>query len=175
MDYQYISHISLVAVSFIALAIMLKHDMAILQENDYSNKKFMQWLQSSDESYSSKRIVPMAALVACASTYARQSWMVVALIAIAIFALAIAMLMNKKAKPLKLNLRAVLSIIIALAIVAACGTALFTAQFTLETGMFLLLLTSFSYALVLGVNLVMSLFTKKNNNKTQSINQDEEI
>ena len=175
MDYQLITHISLVVVGFLALAMMLRYDMVMLQRQDYSNKKFMQWLQDSDETYSTKRIVPMAALVGCATTYARQSWMVMALLAIAILALAITILLSKKAKSLKLSTRAIVTIFVVLAIVAACTAALFTAQFTLEAGMFMLLLTSFSYILLLGANWIVGLFSKKTNNNTQSINQDEEI
>lgn len=175
MDYQLITHISLVVAGFLALAMMLRHDMVMLQQQDYSNKKFMAWLHDSDETYSGKRILPMAALVACASTYARESWMVVALITIAILALAITLMFSKKAKGLKLSSRSIITIIIVLAIVAACGASLFTAQFTLEAGMFMLLLASFSYVLLLGANWIVGLFSKKNHNKTQSINQDEEI
>ena len=175
MDYQLITHISLVVAGFVALALMLCQDMAKLQHHDYSNKKFMQWLHDSDETSSSKRIMPMAALVGCATTYARQSWMVVALITIAIVALAITMLLSKKDKPLKLSPRGIVTIIIVLAVVAACSASLITAQFTLETGMFVLLMTSFSYVTLLGANWLVGLFSKKNNNKTQSINQDEEI
>ena len=175
MDYQLITHISLVVAGFLSLAMMLRYDMVMLQQKGYSNKKFMQSLQSSDETYSGKRIVPMAALVACASTYARQSWMVVALITIAILALAITMMLSKRSKSLKLSTRGIVTIIIVLAIVAACAASLFTAKFTLEAGMLLLLFTSFSYVLLLGANWIVGLFSKKTNNNTQSINQDEKI
>ncbi|MBP5688893.1 MAG: hypothetical protein J6X22_09685 [Muribaculaceae bacterium] len=175
MDYQLITNISLVVAGFMSLAMMLRYDMVMLQKLDCSSKKFMHWLYDSDETYSGKRIVPMAALVACASTYARQSWMVVALITIAILALAITMMLSKKTKSLKLSTRGIVTILIVLAIVAACGTSLFIAKFTLEAGMFMLLLTSFSYVLLVGVNWIVGLFTKKTNNETQSINQDEEI
>ena len=43
---------------------MIRWDLLSLKQNGYSNKEFMGWLQSTDESYSTKRIVPMAALVA---------------------------------------------------------------------------------------------------------------
>ena len=175
MDYQLITHISLVVAVFLALAMMLRYDMVMLQRQDCGNKKFMQWLHDNDESYSGKRIVPMAALVGCASTYARESWMVVALITIAILALAITMMLSKTAKAHKLSARGIVTILISLVIVAACATSLITAGFSLEAGMLVLLLTSFSYVLALGANWITGLFSKKNNNETQSINQDEEI
>lgn len=175
MDYQSITHISLVLAGFLALAMMLRYDMIMLQQKGYSNKKFMQSLHSSDETYSGKRIVPMAALVACASTYARESWMVVVLITIAVLALAITVMFSKKAKTQKLSLRGIVTILIVLAVVAACAASLFTAKFTLEAGMLVLLFTSFSYVLLLGANWIVGLFSKKTNNNTQSINQDEKI
>ena len=163
MDYQLITHISLVVAGFLALAMMLRYDMVMLQRQECGNKKFMQWLHDSDETYSAKRIVPMAALVACASTYARESWMVVALITIAILALAITMMLSKKAKSQKLSARGIITILIVLAIVAACAASLFTAQFTLEAGMLLLLFTSFSYVLMLGANWIDSIKKGTNN------------
>ncbi len=44
MDYQLITHISLVVASFLALTMMLRHDMVMLEQQDYSNKKFMRWI-----------------------------------------------------------------------------------------------------------------------------------
>ena len=175
MDYQLITNICLIIASFIALAIMLRRDMVMLQQQDYSNKKFMQWLHSSDETYSSKRIVSMATLVGCATSYARESWMVVALITLAVIALDVAMVFSKKSRAMKLSARGIATILVVLAIVAACASSLFIAKFKLEAGMLLLLFTSFSYVLLLGVNWIAGLFSKKTNNKTQSINQDEEI
>lgn len=175
MDYQLITNISLVVASIIALAMMLRYDMKMLQQHHYSTKKFMQWLHTSDECYSTKRIVPMAALVMCASKWARQSWMVVVLITAAILALAIALMLSKKNKGMKVNARVLLCLIIALVVAAGCATSLITAKFSLEAGMLLLLLTSFSYVLALGTNWIVGLFYRKNNNKIHSTNQDEEI
>lgn len=175
MDYQLITHISLAIAGFLSLAMMLRYDMVMLQQQGYSSKKFMQWLHSSDETYSGKRIAAMAALVGCATTYARESWMVVALITLAVLALAITLMFSKKARTTKLSARGIVTILIVLAIVATCATSLYTAKFTLEAGMLLLLFTSFSYVLLIGVNWIAGLFSKKTNNEIHSTNQDEEI
>ena len=140
MDYQLIANILLAVSSFFSLVVMLRWDLLMLQDKEYSNKQFMAWIQESDESYSTKRVIPMAALVACGTPWARESWMVVLLIAVAMMVLAITFLM---------------------AVVAACAVSLFTAHFSLEAGMMLMLFTAFSYALVLGVNSVAGLFVKK--------------
>ena len=160
MDYQLITHISLAIAGFLSLAMMLRYDMVMLQLQDYSNKKFMQWLHDSEDTYSGKRIVPMAALVACATPWTRQSWMVVALIAIAMLGLGIVLLRTKH-EPLEGSKRVTFTLLAVMIVVAACVISLFTARFTLEAGMLLMLLTAFSYVLVLGVNWLANLFNKR--------------
>ncbi len=161
MDYQLIANILLAVSSFFSLAVMLRWDLLMLRENEYSNKQFMAWLQDSDESYSSKRIVPMAALVACATPWARESWMVVGIIAVAMVALATALLASKRKQLLQCNKRATAIILMVLAIVGACAISLFASRYSLEAGMMLLLFTAFSYVLVLGANGIIDLFNKK--------------
>ncbi|MBQ2075557.1 MAG: hypothetical protein IJM66_10450 [Muribaculaceae bacterium] len=161
MDYQLIANILLAVSSFFSLAVMLRWDLLMLRENEYSNKQFMAWLQDSDESYSSKRIVPMAALVACATPWARESWMVVGIIAVAMVALATALLASKRKQLLQCNKRATAIILMVLAIVGVCAISLFASRYSLEAGMMLLLFTAFSYVLVLGANGIIDLFNKK--------------
>ena len=161
MDYQLIANILLAVSSFFSLAVMLRWDLLMLRENEYSNKQFMAWLQDSDESYSSKRIVPMAALVACATPWARESWMVVGIIAVAMVALATALLASKRKQLLQCDKRATAIILMVLAIVGVCAISLFASRYSLEAGMMLLLFTAFSYVLVLGANGIIDLFNKK--------------
>ena len=161
MDYQLIANILLAVSSFFSLAVMLRWDLLMLRENEYSNKQFMAWLQDSDESYISKRIVPMAALVACATPWARESWMVVGIIAVAMVALATALLASKRKQLLQCNKRATAIILMVLAIVGVCAISLFASRYSLEAGMMLLLFTAFSYVLVLGANGIIDLFNKK--------------
>ena len=140
---------------------MLRWDLLTLQVKNYSNKEFMTWVQESDESYSTKRVVPMAALVACATPWARESWIVVLLIAIAMAVLATTLLLFKRKQLLKCNKRSRAYLLIIMAEVAVCAISLFRARFSLEAGMMLMLFTAFSFALVLGLNYVVSLFNKK--------------
>jgi len=165
MDYPLISNILLAVSAFCSLVVMLQWDLLMLQGKDYNNKEFMAWLQGTDESFSPKRIVPMAALVACATPWARESWVVVLLIAIAMAVLATTLLLDKRKKLFKFNKRATIYLLIIMAVVVACAISLFTAHFSLEAGMMLMLFTAFSYALVLGVNWIANSFTKTNNKK----------
>ncbi len=162
MDYQLIANILLAFSSFYALVVMLKGDLLMLKDKDYSNKQFMDWLQESDESYSTKRIVPMAALVACATPWARESWMVVLILAVAMATLASTILLSKRKDLLQCDKRTTAILLTIMAVVAACAISLFTARFSLEAGMLLMLFTAFSYVLVLGENWIANLLTKKN-------------
>ena len=162
MDYQLIANILLAFSSFYALVVMLKGDLLTLKGKDYNNKQFMAWLQESDESYSTKRIVPMAALVACATPWARESWMVVLILAVAMATLASTILLSKRKDLLLCDKRTTAILLTIMAVVAACAISLFTARFSLESGMLLMLFTAFSYVLVLGVNWIANLLTKKN-------------
>lgn len=160
MDYPLIANILLAISAFLSLVAMLRWDLLMLQDKDYSNKKFMAWLQESDETYSTKRIIPMAALMACATSWARQSWMVVLLIAIAMVAVTITLLIVKR-KAL-FNLRSTATVSVVLGLVATCAVLLFNAHFSLEAGMMLLLFTAFSYVLTMSANWIAKLLTKKN-------------
>ena len=160
MDYPLIANILLAISAFLSLVAMLRWDLLMLQDKDYSNKEFMAWLQESDETYSTKRIIPMAALMACATSWARQSWMVVALIAIAMVAVTITLLIVKR-KAL-FNLRSTTTVSVVLGLVATCAVLLFNAHFSLEAGMMLLLFTAFSYVLTMSANWIASKLTKKN-------------
>lgn len=164
MDYPLIANILLAVASFFTLAAMLRWDALCMQQHEYSNKQFMQWLQHTDESYSTKRIVAMAALVASATSWARESWMVVAIVALTMLVLAVVTLRLKHESKARLSKRSVAIIIAVLAIAAACAASLITAHFSLEAGMMLMLFTAFSYALAMGVNII-SQIVKKNNNK----------
>ena len=160
MDYQLIANILLAVSSFLSLVVMIRWDLLSLKQNGYSNKEFMGWLQSTDESYSTKRIVPMAALVACATPWARESWMVVGILAIVMAALAVSMLYLKHKELLQCGKRAYGVMFTIVVVVAICAISLFKARFSLEAGMMLMLFTAFSYVLALGANWLVGLFMK---------------
>ena len=104
----------------------------------------------------------MAALVACATPWARESWMVVLILAVAMATLASTILLSKRKDLLQCDKRTTAILLTIMAVVAACAISLFTARFSLESGMLLMLFTAFSYVLVLGVNWIANLLTKKN-------------
>lgn len=160
MDYQLIANILLAVSAFFSLVAMLQWDLLILQGKDYSNKEFMTWLHDSDETFSTKRIIPMAALMACATPWARESWIVVLLIAIAMAVLTVTLLISKR--KVLFSLRSTTTVAVVMGLVATCAVLLFSAHFSLEAGMMLLLFTAFSYVLTMSANWIAKLLTKKN-------------
>lgn len=160
MDYQLIANILLAVSAFFSLVAMLRWDLLILQGKDYSNKEFMTWLHDSEETFSTKRVIPMAALMACATPWARESWIVVLLIAIAMAVLTVTLLISKR--KVLFSLRSTATVTVVMGLVATCAVLLFNAHFSLEAGMMLLLFTAFSYVLTMSANWIAKLLTKKN-------------
>ena len=160
MDYQLIANILLAVSAFFSLVAMLRWDLLILQGKDYSNKEFMTWLHDSEETFSTKRVIPMAALMACATPWARESWIVVLLIAIAMAVLTVTLLISKR--KVLFSLRSTATVAVVMGLVATCAVLLFNAHFSLEAGMMLLLFTAFSYVLTMSANWIASKKKKKN-------------
>lgn len=159
MDYQLIANILLAVSAFFSLVAMLRWDLLILQGKDYSNKEFMTWLHDSEEIFSTKRVIPMAALMACATPWARESWIVVLLIAIAMAVLTVTLLISKR--KVLFSLRSTATVAVVMGLVATFAVLLFNAHFSLEAGMMLLLFTAFSYVLTMSANWIASKLTKK--------------
>ena len=120
----------------------------------------MTWLHDSEETFSTKRVIPMAALMACATPWARESWIVVLLIAIAKAVLTVTLLIRKS--KVLFSLRSTATVAVVMGLVATCAVLLFNAHFSLEAGMMLLLFTAFSYVLTMSANWIASKLTKKN-------------
>ena len=119
MDYQLIANILLAVSAFFSLVAMLRWDLLILQGKDYSNKEFMTWLHDSEETFSTKRVIPMAALMACATPWARESWIVVLLIAIAMAVLTVTLLISKR--KVLFSLRSTATVAVVMGLVARSG------------------------------------------------------
>lgn len=132
-----IANIALASTALFALLFMLRHDTAMLRLNEYDNKRFYGWLREGDELLSPKRLTALAVLIACCTTMAKQSWMVVILLAVALLALGALMAAKRQAASLQGDRRAarryVLAVLLALASVAAAtviGKQWFEADFS---------------------------------------------
>lgn len=92
-----IAHISLLAAALLDLCAMLRLETAALQRNAFSNSRFYTWLRESGELISPKRLLVFAVLIACCTTMARTSWMVVMLLAIVLAVQGIVLAFHKGA------------------------------------------------------------------------------
>ncbi|MDO4510983.1 MAG: hypothetical protein Q4B68_04085 [Bacteroidales bacterium] len=89
MDINSIVNISFLAVLFVAQCAILRWDTFMLQQKNFSTGDYYDWVRSSDEVYSTKRISLLAIMLAFASSFATDSWMVMVILTIATLALAI--------------------------------------------------------------------------------------
>ena len=62
MTIELIVNVILLVSAVAALAVMLKWDMQMLQQNSYRNERYTAWLKESDDYYSTKRVLDAAVL-----------------------------------------------------------------------------------------------------------------
>ncbi len=160
MTLELIANVILMAMSAIGFAVMLKWDMQMLQQNSYRNERYTAWLKESSDYYSVQRLLDVAVLVISLSTFAKQSFYVVGILAVALLAQAAALLRRKYKKPLvftkrvrRLYFTEVLLVIAVMAVVAATGAdALDGVRAATSVGLAAL---AFSWAVTLAVNWLM--------------------
>lgn len=95
-----IANIALLAAATIGLIAMLRWDLRALQLNGFQNNRYNAWLRQSSDLTSPKRLTVLAVLIACFTTMAQASWMVVMLLAVVLALLAIGMLVKKHDNPI---------------------------------------------------------------------------
>ncbi len=94
-----IAHYTLLATALIDLSAMLHIDSNALHINGYSNSQYYSSLRENDEFTSSKRLTPLAVLIACCTTMASMSWIVVMILAAVLIIQAIALLCHLPKRP----------------------------------------------------------------------------
>ena len=122
-----IAHISLAAAALIALCGMLRNDIAVLSQKGYSNKRFYSHLQESGDITSPARVAVLAVLMGSFTSMARDSWMVVLILAAVLAVTGIYLLCKKRSDTTPTGRRGmgIFSISLILAIVATGASATF--------------------------------------------------
>ena len=90
-----IAYSCLLVAALLDLLSMLRLDSAALQQHGFKNKRFYNWLRSNEQLTSPRRLVVLAVLVACCTSMARTSWMVIVLLAAVLAIQAIALMFSK--------------------------------------------------------------------------------
>ncbi len=119
-----IANLTLLAAALFALCAMLRWDSLMQQLNGFSNHRYNTWLRQSGELTSIKRLTVLAVLIACFTTMAQTSWIVVMILAAVLIGQGIALFMAKHEKPVKHDKRVTILLLSALVIaLIAAGAA----------------------------------------------------
>ena len=154
-----------VAVVF-NLAVMLKYDMQMMQQNSYRNERYIKWFKQSCDSVNMHRLLLMVCLMAGGSTLFQSSPYVQIIIAIALVCNAVSVLRKKSKKPLvftkrvrRLYFGTLLFSAAAMAVVAA-----FTEESAYSAALVALGIAAFSYLATMSVNWLLKPVEKSINN-----------
>ena len=134
MTLQLIAQLTLLVAALFDLCAMLRFDLMMIQHNEYSNKKYRDWLTDSGNLMSGNRLLPFVVMFGACTTMARESWMVVMILAAALIVQGIVALCKKHELKLTVNTRAARLYCCVLAIaVIAVGAGAYYARFTGDT------------------------------------------
>ena len=175
MDTTLIAHLSLITAALLALLGMLRQDTTLLQLNHFNNSRFNSHLQEKDELFSAPRLVALAVLVGSITTMAKESWMVIIILAVVLAILGIYLLSKKRPDASHFNGRAtrVYTISVILSIIAVAAADGFSMNPSLINSVYdralaLELCTVISPLLVMLSNWLLGLFMKNEKNGTKS-------
>ena len=91
-----IAYTALAAAAILDLLIAMRQDAIALKNNHFSNNRFYAWLRESDELTSPKRLLFLTVLIACCTTMAQMSWIVVMILALVLLAQGIDALLSQR-------------------------------------------------------------------------------
>ena len=170
-----IANITLLAAALLGLIAMLRWDLRALQQNGFQNSRYNAWLRKNSDLTSPKRLAVLAVLIACFTTMAQTSWMVVMLLAIVLVLLAIGMLLKKLDDPLIVNRHVVRRFVTAmiLALLTVGGTILLSQRLheteTLRSAsMIAVMILAVSPLLTMLTNWILRLFEKPLDNDRET-------
>lgn len=102
-----IANLSLAIAALLALLGLLRRDTALLQRNRFSNSRFNTQLRDDGELTAPSRLLALAVLIGSFTTMARESWMVVVILAAALAAMGIYQLIKRPSEPKPFTSRAI--------------------------------------------------------------------
>lgn len=166
MEISLIVNIAFLVAIALVLSMMLRWDLQMLQQHSFSTADYYDWLRSTDETCSTKRIVMLAVLIGSTTTYAKESWLVMALLATVTLALATFLLKQQRKQPLHFIKRMAINSFTTLLIACIFTTIVAIMSETPELKMLnsvysVLFFATFSYVFSLIANWLVGLFIKK--------------
>ena len=166
MEISLIVNIAFLVAIALVLSMMLRWDLQMLQQHSFSTADYYDWLRSTDETCSTKRIVMLAVLIGSTTTYAKESWLVMALLATVTLVLATFLLKQQRKQPLHFSKRMAINSFTTLLIACIFTTIVAIMSETPELKMLnsvysVLFFATFSYVFSLIANWLVGLFIKK--------------
>ena len=166
MEISLIVNIAFLVAIALVLSMMLRWDLQMLQQHSFSTADYYDWLRSTDETCSTKRIVMLAVLIGSTTTYAKESWLVMALLATVTLALATFLLKQQRKQPLHFSKHMAINSFTTLLIACIFSTFVAIMSETPELKMLnsvysVLFFATFSYVFSLIANWLVGLFIKK--------------
>lgn len=166
MEISLIVNIAFLVAIALVLSMMLRWDLQMLQQHSFSTADYYDWLRSTDETCSTKRIVMLAVLIGSTTTYAKESWLVMALLATVTLALATFLLKQQRKQSIHFSKRMAINSFTTLLIASIFTTIVAIMSETPELKMLnsvysVLFFATFSYVFSLIANWLVSLFMKK--------------
>lgn len=156
----------LFAVAAVALMLTeMKWDMQMMQQNSYRNERFTRWLRTNSEYAGISRLLDLAMLVLALSTF-MESWMVGAVLVVAMVVKSAVALNKKYKKPLVFTKRVwrlfLTEIVLLLAVSLLVGIYRNDA---FDTGLMALFFATFSYVFTMAVNWLLKPVEQAINNR----------
>lgn len=166
-----IANIALLAAAITGLIAMLRWDLRALQLSGFQNSRYNAWLRQSSDLTSPKRLAVLAVLIACFTTMAQASWMVVMLLAAVLALLALGMLVKKHDNPLRVTghvvRRFAVAMILVLLVIGGTiilGKRMHEADILRSASMIAVMILAISPLLTMLTNWLLHLFEKPINN-----------
>ncbi len=142
-------------VAGVDLALLLRRDVQVLQQHDYLNSRYYQWIQSSDEYLTVKRVIALVVFIASVTTMAVNSPYVVAALALVLLLQAISQFKEKKQEKPLFNKRLKRLYFTQLALMLFVAAIVYLTNGLYYAGVTMVFFLAFSYAFTIAVNWLM--------------------
>ena len=153
MEISALIDILFAASALFVVAVMLRFDMQMMQQNSYRNERYLKWFRLNSEYMNTARLFCLVCLVAAMTPFALGSWYVVAILAVVLAGVGVNILRRKSKKPLVFTRRVQRLYFSELALIVAALAVIYAAfGSTHYVALAATAVATVSYAVTMGVN-----------------------
>ena len=165
MEISSLINIAFAVSSLFAMAVLMKFDMQMMQQNSYRNERYIKWFKLNSEYMSMPRLVCLVCLMAALTPFAEASWYVVGILAVVQVCVGVNVLRRKSKKPLVFTRRVQRLYFSELALALLLLGAVYAAkQNANDLALVATAVAVISYALTMAVNWLLKPVEKAINN-----------